>query len=120
MTEPLFIDLDAIEVQEVTIGLNGKKHPVRQITLEDWIANTKESQRLKGAEPDLETESDVIISMIARSIPTLSKEELRGIPLSKLNRLLEFTNGANGSERASQEAKAVAVENPPVTDPAVS
>lgn len=112
MADAIYLDLDEIETPKVTIKLNNVRHELKALTLSDWIANTREIERLKIS-GEIETESDVIMKMITRAFPTLSFEILAEIPLAKLNAILEFANGQNGGNVATKEAKAQAAANPP-------
>lgn len=114
MAEPAttYLDLDAVEAPNVVISFEGQEHPLKQITLSDWIANTKEIQKLTTAGGDLEVEADVILAMIARSFPTLDPDKLRNMPLVKLNKILAFANGNNGTDDVKKEVEAQAKINP--------
>lgn len=107
-----YLDLDKVEAPEVVIRLDGVEHQLKQITLSDWIANTKEVQNLVAASGDLEVESNVIIAMIARSFPTLEKEVLMNMPLIKLNKILAYANGNNGTNDVAREVEAQTAVNP--------
>lgn len=107
MAEPVYLDLDAIETPVVKIRLGGKDYIQKPQSLSDWIANTKEIDKLR-ATGDLESESDVMIALVCRAFPDMTPDMLREIPLVKLNAILDLANG-NGNKGA----KAAADANPP-------
>jgi len=98
-----FLDLDAIasEFPEVTIKLAGVAHALSPVTVEAWIANTKDMQALAVA-TDIETE-------------ILTHEMLIQLPLASLNKILEFAKTHNGERKADGEVAADAAANPPAT-----
>ena len=107
-----YLDLDTVDAPTVIIRLNGVEHELKQISLADWIANTKEVQNLVAASGDLEIESNVIIAMIVRSFPSLKTEDLLNMPLIKLNKILAFANGNNGTDDVKKEVEAQTKANP--------
>ena len=111
-----FLDLDAIasEFPEVTIKLAGVAHALSPVTVEAWIANTKDMQALAVA-TDIETEIGTLTKMIGRSFKTLTHEMLIQLPLASLNKILEFAKTHNGERKADEEVAADAVANPPAT-----
>lgn len=111
--EPIYIDLDAIEPTPIFIKLDGESHKIRHITLADWIANTKDLERLRVSGNDMEVEADIMIRMINRSFPDLTEQRLRDLPLIKLNRILMFAKGHNGTEQVEKEVAKQAATNPP-------
>jgi len=112
---PVYLDLDAIENEvEIVVKLNGKEHALQPITVDDFIYNTKLVQDL-GTNPDFEKETMTIIKMLIRAFPTMTEEELRKLPLVKLNAILDFAQKHNGSKQVeeSMAEEAKEVENPP-------
>lgn len=107
MADPVYLDLDAIETPLARIRLGGKEYVQKAQTLNDWIANTKEIDKLRVA-GDLESESSVMIALVCRAFPDLTPDMLREIPLVKLNAVLELANGGG-----NLGAKAAADQNPP-------
>jgi hypothetical protein len=112
-----FLDLDAVAPEvDLTVKLNGKKHKLKPLSVEDFIKNTQDQMSLSGAS-NVEDEVNLVLKMLTRAFPTIAEDELRAVPLNKLWKLLEFARDNNGSgkvedeARAEQEAKAS--ENPP-------
>ena len=101
-----FLDLDAVAPEvELTVKLNGKKHKLKPLSVEDFIRNTKDQIALSSV-GDVESEVNLILKMLVRAFPTLTEEELREVPLNKLWKLLEFARENNGSAKVEEEAKA--------------
>ena len=114
---PNFIDLDEVSpATDVTVRLNGAQHKLVPISVEDFIANTRDQAQLgeiSDSDPAaVEKNLNLIIKMLVRSFPTLTEDDLRKIQLSKLWKLLEFAREAGGQEEVEKEA-APADENPP-------
>ena len=100
-----YLDLDSVDSGlEVVVKLDGVEHKLQQVTVEDFIANTKLLQNMK-AEASLEEEVEVVITMLLRAFPTMNREQLRKLSMAKLNAILDFAQKHNGSKDGESEAK---------------
>lgn len=108
-----FLDLDAVAPEiDLTVKLNGKKHKLKPLSVEDFIKNTKDQAAL-GASTQVEDEVNLVLRMLTRSFPTMTEDELRQVPLNKLWKLLEFARDNGGASKVEEETKAeTAAENP--------
>lgn len=108
-----YLDLDEIVQPKIIIKYDGKEHELKQFTLADWIENTKDLQKHAATgETDRESESNIIINMIHRSFPTLTPDMMRNMALVKLNKILAFANGNNGTNDVNNEVRQQASANP--------
>ena len=113
-----FIDLDEVDpaVPTIVIKLNGVEHQLVPLTVEGFIANTRDQNELNKVsetDPDaIEKNISLVIKMLTRTFPTVAEDDLRKLPLAKLWKLLEFARNAGGQAEVEQEA-AKAEENPP-------
>ncbi|HYG86988.1 MAG TPA: hypothetical protein VD978_12080 [Azospirillum sp.] len=108
---PKYLDLDGLPTgttAERVLKLNGKEHPLKPMSVGDFIENTKLLQA-QGDSPSLEREFEVMMKMIQRSFPSCSEAELMALTLPQLNQILDFVQDASGTDEAG-EGKA----NPPV------
>ena len=117
MTEPTnFLDLDAVldAAPRIVVKLKGVEHVLEQLTVEGWIKSTKAAQALEAAgDLTMEEEINSVIDMIIRAFPTMTKDGLFGLPLTALNRIVDFARQHNGQKVADAEAEDEAA-NPPV------
>jgi hypothetical protein len=106
-----FLDLDAIAVDDnpLTVKLGGVKHVLKPITVKDFIANTKALQNLSGTNISVEAEMNLMMDMIMRAFPTVTRDMLEDLKLDSLNQLVEFANSNNGQKKVEDE---IAKENP--------
>jgi hypothetical protein len=111
---PVLIDLDAVQAEvEFVIKLDGKEHPVKPVSLEDFIANTKIMQKAAtGDEISMEQELELVLSVVDRSIPTIGMERLRKLTMIQLKALQDAAMQMNGTDEVKKEAAAEAAENP--------
>lgn len=107
--EVKFLDLDALAPKEVVrIKLNGKEHEMKQMTVEDFIWASKEADAREKDENDPGQMIDMMIEVLARQFPSVTKEDFRSMGFNKLAALLDFTRklASEGSEAAVAEAAA--------------
>lgn len=108
-----FIDLDSVAPSvELTVKLGGKSHAMKPATVADFIANTKEIQKL-GVNGDIEAETEIVIGMLLRAFPTMTKDMLLALTLEQLNQLNNAARAASGEEVVAEAAAQEAEANPP-------
>jgi Mg2+/Co2+ transporter CorC len=106
-----FLDLDAVSMPtEVVVKLDGKEHKLQELTVQDFIENTKDQAKL-GETSTVEEQMDVMIAMIHRAFPTISEDQLRKLGLTKMTSLLNFALQNNGDADARDEAEQTAKES---------
>ncbi|MER9176313.1 hypothetical protein NKH72_22295 [Mesorhizobium sp. M0955] len=93
-----FLDLDAVTAKaEFTVKLNGKEHSLKIASVETFIQNQKELEKLSLAATATE-ELEVVIGIIKRAFPTMPESEVRGLNLIQLEAIKDFALGANGEK----------------------
>jgi hypothetical protein len=119
MSDPIYLDLDAIESPvDFTIKLNGKEHKVVETSVSDFIATARALEGLAlGA--SVEKELEVTLSIIQRTLPSVPETELRGLKLTQLHKIRDFVMTANG-DKAEQTAPAAAGETASGNEPKAS
>jgi hypothetical protein len=97
------LDLDSLSKVEKSIILNGKEYAVKEMTVESFIAATKEAQEFaaKGDE-SIVANLEATCRMLRRTIPDLSEETIRSLDFNKLKVLVAFVQGE--VEEASEGA----------------
>lgn len=114
MTEKTqYLDLDAVlaDEPEVVVKLNGKEHKLAPLSVKGFVENVKQAQALP-TEPSIDQEVDMMVAVLLRSFPTMSRDELLKLNFSHLNRIVEFSQNATGQAAVEQEAAKDAAENP--------
>lgn len=112
-----YIDLDAVKPEvALEVGLDGQKHALKPITVEEFIANLRLMEQM-GATGSIEKETEILVEMLSRAFPTIGKERLWKLTVSQLNELLALAKRFNGQDRVSDDVKAELAaqgsENPP-------
>jgi len=106
-----FLDLDALDTEpQVVIKWGGKEHRLQQITVEGFLKNAKRLNSL-GVKGSFEEEFELVLEMVCEAFPTINKEDLRKMELSKLNQILEFAREYNGENAVTERKDDVG--NPP-------
>ena len=113
MSNPKILDLDAVVQESLIIRLKGKDHELKHATLEDFLANAKDLEKL-GRAPNLDEEMQTTISMLKRALPSLSIEDINGLKMAELNALVKFVHAANSQDDQAEEAKKAVNENPTI------
>lgn len=112
-TTPKYLDLDALAAEEeFFVKLKGKDHKLEPMSVDAFINTTKLIQESK-AEAGIEEEIQTLVKLLKMAFPTMSDADLRGLPLTHLNALLEFAMQKNGAKEVTQEAEKEAAANPP-------
>ncbi|RWI35426.1 hypothetical protein [Mesorhizobium sp.] len=93
-----FLDLDAVTAKaEFTVKLNGTEHKLKIASVETFIQNQKEIEKLSLAATAAE-ELEVVIGIIKRAFPTMPEKEIRGLNLIQLEAIKDFALSANGEK----------------------
>ena len=101
------LNLDELATITRTITLGGVAHPVEDLTVEGFIATSKEAKELESNEG--RTLSDMVIAtirIIRRSVPTLSEEALNKLTLEKLTLVSKFLRGELEKDVVASETTA--------------
>jgi hypothetical protein len=101
------LNLDDLAKVEKSLKLKGKKYPIVELSVENFIAAMKEAEEL-DAKGDLKLHENIArtVQHIARVIPTLPEEDIRGLTVPQLTALVAFVNGTvqeQGAKPASTE-----------------
>jgi hypothetical protein len=116
MAEIKLLNLDDLAVDaSVQILLNGKKHTLTEMTVENFVWTQKEMTRLQAVKDPIES-FEMLIGVLARQFPTVDLAELRQLSLTKLHALMDFVNelSKNGAESALKQVEGSGDEaNPP-------
>ncbi len=111
--EAKFLDLDALAPEvEVFITLNGNKHKMAEMTVQDFVwAQKLASDNDKIDTDDMKDEDYEIVmgrmvDVLARQFPSCERKEIADLPIAKLTALIKFTGdlGAEGAATAIAEA----------------
>tara|TARA_B110000037_G_C16979649_1_gene448455 strand:- start:297 stop:692 length:396 start_codon:yes stop_codon:yes gene_type:complete len=104
---PKFLDLDELGGNAaVSIKLNGKDHPLEEMSVEDFIWSQKELAKLENLEKEGKGNDEIAfernIEIIARQFPTASVEDFRQLKMSQLTALTDFitTQATEGAPAA--------------------
>lgn len=114
MADTKFLDLDALTpATKFSIQLNGKKHEMKEMTVEDFVWATSEAdKRVEAAGNNMGKVAEAMVDVLMRQFPTVQKQEFMSLGLDKLSALLQFTrdlatDGAEATvEKAVDEGKA--------------
>lgn len=98
------LDLDTLPTRdEVTIVLDGEKHVMRPVTVGRFIEQQKVAKQV-DASGDIGASLDAVVSLIADSFPSLTRDKLLGLPMSALAQILAFI--VDKAEEAQAEGNA--------------
>lgn len=88
------LDLDGILPPKRTVKLSGQEHDLRQMSLKDFIAITRESEILgKEVAAGTKTQADVIeanLNSLRYMLPTLSDEQLADLTPDQVLAIMTF------------------------------
>lgn len=126
--DPRFLDLDALAPEiGVSITLKGKNHKMAEMSVQDFVWAQKLAGENKELDPENMKDEDFeyvmtrMIDVLARQFPTCEREDIAGLPISKLTALIKFTGqlGAEGAVAAvvgaAEEGKVELVEEKPTS-----
>lgn len=93
-----FLDLDAVAKEaEFVVKLNGNNHSLKLATVETFVTNMKEIEKL-GMAPSAEAEFEAVVGIVMRSFPTIPENEIRALNVLQIKALSDFAMTANGEK----------------------
>lgn len=105
---PKYLDLDSLVGEiEFVVKLNGHEHRLKEASVGDFIANTKQLQAMDG-KLTVEDELTQLMAMILRSFPTMKQADLTSLTVVQLNKLVETAFEINGQTKTSENVKSEA------------
>jgi hypothetical protein len=102
------LDLDELETgtPEKVLKLKGKEHPLKPLSVRDFIDQSKEAKKLIN-ETDASVHVEHLVKLVKGVFPTLTDEDLNDLSMEQLNKILDFARADNGGEETgSKKAKA--------------
>lgn len=110
----IFLDLDAIVPEkDVFIVLDKQEHRLAPLTVEQFVINMRNMEKLGKGNLDVETEQGMIVNMLEQVFPTVPKSRFNQMTMVQLNTLIEFARTEGGETKVQQEATTEQA-NPPV------
>lgn len=104
------LNLDEFGATEtLTIVLNGSEHRLQEMTVEDFIWAQKEMKRQESLHDEVAV-FESLVNILSRQFPTISKESLHKLPMSKLRALMDFVNSI--AQQGAEATVAANSENP--------
>lgn len=101
------LNIDTLSSDQRTVVLGGVEHQVLEMSVENFIETTKAAELLQSTDATLTAQVESAVSLIMRSVPTVSRETLVKIPLRHLQTIVGFVRGDDVKEEAvNPEAKA--------------
>lgn len=79
------------------LRVNGVDHPVREMSVEDFIETTLAAERLDG-EQSIVKQLEATFDLILRAVPTIEKDVLKGMTLDQLQAMTAFIRGGDPDE----------------------
>jgi hypothetical protein len=114
MSNITYFDLDAVVPDQVIVKLKGVEHPLKPVSVDDFVQNTKMLQAIEGdGAEDFEATMAHTKDLLSRAFPTMTPAIIGSMSMLQMNKLIEFAHGINGQKAAEVSAAAVAAENPP-------
>lgn len=106
------LDLDALASEERAIRLNGEEHVMAEVSVGEFIDLIRKTDEMEDKDLDLATQMELMVDLVSRRFPTAPKDALRGLGITKLNRIIAFTRATAESEaeEATKELAAAAQE----------
>lgn len=91
-----------------TVKLAGKEYEVREMSVADFIAASREAEALRGKETTFAEDLEQWCKFINRVIPDLSVETLQALGASKVLRIVDFVMAEVKSQGENPEQPAQA------------
>jgi hypothetical protein len=102
---PTYLDLDAIETEvNLVVKLKGHEHRMVPITVQDFIQNMQIVQSM-GTAGDITKEMELLITMLDKVFPTITRDELWKLTLPQLQAMFNMAQKLGGAEAVADEAK---------------
>lgn len=87
------LNIDTLTTDARTVVLGGVEHAVVEMNVDNFLATTKAAEELQNTNAPLTAQVESAVSLIMRSIPTVSRETLNKIPLRHLQTIVAFVRG---------------------------
>lgn len=90
------LNVDAFAAVTRQISLGGKKYPIEELDVQQFINNLKAAEELEKADAKTPTVADAIeeaVKIISQGIPTLPVEQIRKLKLPAMTAVLQFVRG---------------------------
>lgn len=114
---PLFINLDEVnDAPLVIIQVKGVKHPLKPVSVRDFIKNLKDLENL-ALDASMLDEIEILTNIIVRGFPTLTKDEVLDWPLPHLQKIALLARNGSG-EIAGSQASVEEAQKPGNVQPA--
>ena len=97
------LDLDSLVSEQRVLRLNGRDHEMVEMSVEEFINLMRETDKL-DAKTSFADQLEMMVDLVSRRFPSIPKEELRALGLTKLNAILEFARAS--AESAAKDATA--------------
>jgi len=87
------LNIDTLTSDQRTLVLGGVEHPVVEMNVDNFIATTKAAEELQSTNAPLTAQVESAVSLIIRSVPTVSRDTLNKVPLRHLQTIVAFVRG---------------------------
>lgn len=86
------LNLDEIKAEEKVLKLCGKEHTMKEMSVEDFIKLTKETEKYESGakEMSLSEQMESLVDMVLKAFPTCPREDLMSQKLDMLTVILKF------------------------------
>lgn len=104
------VNIDALKTPEtLVVIIDGVEHQMKEATLRDTIDLFNAIQKLTE-NPSLVAEVDLMVNQILRYFPTMSREMIDNMPMTRIERLFAIVR--NGGEQAAEQGDDAGKEKP--------
>lgn len=112
------LNIDTLSSDPRTFVLDGVEHEVLEMSVENFIATTKQAEMLQNTDAALTAQVEAAVDLIQRSVPTVSRESLFKLKLRHLQTIVAFVRGDDVQEEALVQPEAQAAEGKPAKEKA--
>jgi hypothetical protein len=112
------LNIDTLSSDQRTIVLGGVEHEVLEMSVENFIATTKQAELLQSTDAALTAQVESAIDLIQRSVPSAPRETLLKLKLRHLQTIVAFVRGDDVQEEALAQPEAQAAEGKPAKEKA--
>lgn len=94
-TTSKLLNLDELATENKVVVLDGKDHPMRELTVQEFINKAREAGALNAKlladdEATVEAKMAAVVGMVDEAFPTVTAERLGKLTLAQLNAILAF------------------------------
>jgi len=94
------LNIDTLVSDQRSIVLGGVDHEVLEMSVENFIATTKQATKLQNENAALTDQVESAVDLIIRSVPTAPRDLLLKTPLRHLQTIVGFVRGDDVQEEA--------------------